>query len=602
MGFRNISPTLSDFENCAWEKAIEAAEKRECWDYSQLFETKAKECQEVGDKQAQEAFTLLNAAASLCLKEPTNTTSPFCPEFVGHEFRTADVDDFTDAHLEVFGQLIPKIKDPELRARIADIVWVRKRGHKVAEQAVSAYLASARRLEHTEKLWSPCIDRMKRAVTLAVLHGKNSQMFSPAIAHIEAMLMRKRDDTSPFLPAELMKILLQHKQGDCIKYAVLSGKLAVSAEKDNAWLRAKAYWDLQATWLRRAEDKEGSREARVNAATTHVKQANACISQASPDYSVAALHIQSAIEAFRRIGGEEDRIEKLHHELLEYQRKGAGQFGTVSAEAPIHDMHSLAVNAVEGKSFREAIYALATIQKPASYEYMRQDVERYRREYPLQHLFPRIQVDSMGRVTGHAFSTLSDDKESKEDPLRPDLLWHARIAQSVAVQGLFNPARRQILREHFVRVQDFAPIVANNPFVPEGREGLYARGLHAGLEGDFVVATHLLIPQLENSIRHVLAQNGVITSGLDDEGIQDVHLLGKMLYRSEMKEFFGTDITFDLQGLLLERFGANLRNLTAHGLMHHEAFFAPDAIYLWWMTLHLLCSITLVNKAQNESG
>ena len=180
------------------------------------------------------------------------------------------------------------------------------------------------------------------------------------------------------------------------------------------------------------------------------------------------------------------------------------------------------------------------------------------------------------------------------------MVLRARTTQSLAALGLIEPARNQILREHFVRVKDFAPLVANNPFVPEGREGLYAHGLHAGLEGNFAAATHLLIPQLENSIRHALAQNGVITSGLDPDGIQDVHLLGNMLYRPEMKRMFDEDITFDLQGLLVERFGANLRNQIAHGLMPHETFFSPDAIYLWWLTLHLLCRILLAHESQTE--
>ena len=600
MDFPETAPSLLDFENCAWENVVQTAEKKKCSNYRHLFAAKAGEAQEAGNEQARVVFVLLYAATSLHLNDPSSSTSPFCPMLTDFDGRTPDVDDFTDEQLEVFRLVIPKITDPEIRARIADIVWVRKRGYQLAEKAVSAYLASARRLEDTEKLWPPCIDRVKRAVTLAVLHGRNSQMFSPVIAHIEDMLARAKDENTSFLPAELMKVLLEHKQGDCIKYAELSGKFAVSAEKDNAWLRAKAYWDLQAIWLGRAEDNEGSREARIRAANTHVQEAEACIDQASPDYSVAALHIQSAIDAFRRIGGEEDRIEKLHHRLLEYQHEGAGQFGTVSAEAPIHDMHTLAVNAVEGKSFRDAMYALATLHKPSNLDYLRQEVERTRKEFPLQHLFPRIQVDSSGRVTGRVSSGLSDDTESREDAMRPDLLLRARTSQSIAVLGLIEPARHAIAREHYVRVHDFAPLISDNPFVPEGTEGLYARGLHAGVEGDFVVATHLLIPQLENSIRHVLAQRGLITSGLDSEGIQDVHLLGNMLYRPEMKVVFGENLTFDLQGLLVERFGANLRNKVAHGLMPHEAFFSPDAIYLWWLTLHLLCRILLARESQTE--
>ncbi len=600
MDFPQTAPTLTDFDNCDWECVVDSADDQECRAYRHLFAAKAGDLQEAGDEKARVVFVLLHAATSLHLKDPANDTSPFCPMLVDIDGRTPDVDDFTDEQLDVFNQLISRVKDSELRARIADIVWTRKRGHQIAGQAVDAYLESARRLEDTGNPWPLCIDRISRAVTLATLHGRNTQMYSQVMSHVKDMLDRQKDDYSSLLPAELMKILLDHRQGDCNAYAKLSGKFAAFAEKEEAWSRARAYWDIQAAWLGRAEDEESSREARIRSANTHVQEAEARIGQEPPDFLVAALYIQSAIEAFRRIGGETARIENLHRDLLNYQRKGAKQFGIVSAEAPIHEMHSLAVKAVEGKSFQEAMFALGKLHKPSKLENLRQQVERNRQEFPLQHLFPRIQVDSSGRTTGHASSAFSIGPESEEDPLRPYLLVHARTPQSIAAVGLIEPARLQILRDHFVRVEDLLPLVANNPFVPEGREGLYAHGLHAGLEGNFVVATHILVPQIENSIRHALTQHGAITSSLDSEGIQDVHLLGKMLFSPEIKEIFGEDLTFELQGLLMEPFGANLRNTVAHGLISHEGLFSPDAIYLWWLTLHLLCRIALVRDSQTH--
>ena len=174
--------------------------------------------------------------------------------------------------------------------------------------------------------------------------------------------------------------------------------------------------------------------------------------------------------------------------------------------------------------------------------------------------------------------------------------------RSWMVHARIEPAWRQILQEHYVRAQDLAPFVANNPFVPEGRESLFARGLHAGLEGEFVVAVHLLVPQLENSVRHVLTQHGLITSSLD-KGIQEVHLLGSMLCRPEMDDIFGEDITFDLKGLLVKSdtgVGDNLRNKVAHGLMDGIDFSRTDAAYLWWLTLHLLFRICLAREPLTE--
>jgi hypothetical protein len=161
------------------------------------------------------------------------------------------------------------------------------------------------------------------------------------------------------------------------------------------------------------------------------------------------------------------------------------------------------------------------------------------------------------------------------------------------------PGLAQLL-DHYVRVDDFAPIVSNNPFIPGGREDIYARGLYAGLTGDFLIAAHLLIPQLEHSIRSLLAQRGVFTSGLDAQGIQEERNLNTILYLPELQTIFGEDIVFDLQGLLVERSGSNLRNLMSHGLFDYEAFFSSQMSYLWWLTLHLCCLPILARMHREE--
>jgi hypothetical protein len=118
---------------------------------------------------------------------------------------------------------------------------------------------------------------------------------------------------------------------------------------------------------------------------------------------------------------------------------------------------------------------------------------------------------------------------------------------------------------------------------------IYARGLHAGLTGDFLVATHLLAPQLENSIRYLLSQEDTIVSKLTSQGIQDERDLNTLFkeYRTELIALFGKDLAFDLEGLLVEHFGSNLRNEIAHGLMSYDKFISLQSSYLWWLTLRL---------------
>jgi hypothetical protein len=216
-------------------------------------------------------------------------------------------------------------------------------------------------------------------------------------------------------------------------------------------------------------------------------------------------------------------------------------------------------------------------------------------------------MNAMGRV-------IARQPQDSEESLRADMFNNASYARGIHVQALLEPARQQILSEHYVRLDDFLPLLTNNPLVRPGRELIIARGLHSGLQGDFLTAVHLLIPQLEDSIRYLLSHLGIITSGLDDDGIQEEYNLNRMLTTSQLREplerVLGEDLVFDLRGLLVERFGANLRNDMAHGLISHDAFYSTAAYYLWWLTLHFY-SLPIVGRlpgtqtgaeqSQNES-
>ena len=66
-----------------------------------------------------------------------------------------------------------------------------------------------------------------------------------------------------------------------------------------------------------------------------------------------------------------------------------------------------------------------------------------------------------------------------------------------------------------------------------------------------MLALHLLLPQVENSIREILTAHGVITSKLESDATQDERDLGWMLTRPEMAKIFGEGMAFDLRGLLV---------------------------------------------------
>ena len=98
---------------------------------------------------------------------------------------------------------------------------------------------------------------------------------------------------------------------------------------------------------------------------------------------------------------------------------------------------------------------------------------------------------------------------------------------------------------------------------------------------------HILIPQLENSMRHVLNQQGVETTTLNQHGVQERWRFGAILQHEKTLATFGEDVTLDLQALLIEPRYGNLRNEITHGFMRTEHFFQATTIYLWWLIFRL---------------
>jgi hypothetical protein len=255
---------------------------------------------------------------------------------------------------------------------------------------------------------------------------------------------------------------------------------------------------------------------------------------------------------------------------------------------------------VKGQSFEDAILRLAYVAEPSRPAELRKRIEHNEGGGVFTQMFGATTVRSDGQISDTKPPLDSGDPKEREEAVVKEMYSQARTIDWIArAQVLIEPARQQVVAEHAARRVDLLFLVQDNPFVPVGREGLFLRGLHAGLHGDIVVALHLLLPQIENSIREILTTHGVITSKLESDTTQDERDLGWMLTHPQMAKIFGEGMTFDLRGLLVERFGLNLRNYLAHGLLAEQQMITPGALYAWWLVLRL-CSIPII-KAKNAT-
>jgi hypothetical protein len=179
------SLTLDDVLSSRWEEIINSCERREFDLYWRKFHEEADEAESTGNTTEAEVYLLLGRLTSMRLNLDA-PNQPFVPMMVWHERRSAILDDFSDEHLSVLEQLVPHVVDAELKARIADVLWVRNRNHRMARIAGDAYLDSAKVLEQPDR-WPYFLQRIERALQVARLVNAGD-VFERAINYVETLL------------------------------------------------------------------------------------------------------------------------------------------------------------------------------------------------------------------------------------------------------------------------------------------------------------------------------------------------------------------------------------------------------------------------------
>jgi hypothetical protein len=596
-----VELTLEDFNDFDWQQIIESSEERECRVYSRLFFEQAKKFELEGNQSALNVCILLGIVTSFF----PNWDSPKAPfkNGWGEPIGEGNPSGVTSEHWSILSTISPEIRDAELRARVADVMWVLKIGKfQMAQLAIDAYLEVAKILEDPSE-WTQGFHRIERAFQLASQLGRTGEPFKKVIAYIEDVLYRLDGEDPRWFSNRLMELLLEAKVGDPTKYASLAEKNASKAAAAHEWRRARDYWETEARWLEQANQAENHAKIKLLAAETYVSEARDRLMEEPPNYMIAAHELAEAIEAMRRTNAPKELVNQVHKMLLEAQERSAEQMQRYSFSVDIGNFVDEAREAISGKLLREAILYLAGSYQPKSIEDLRKQVLQYKEQFPFQWFIQSHQLTDQGRVTAIRPSiSLGEEKGSDEEVIRAEMYKEALRSQGLLGAATVGPMIYQINIEHYVRLRDLIEFVSNNPFVPPGHEMIYARGLYSGLTGDFLIAGHLLLPQVENSLRYLLYQRGAITSKFDADGIQDEYDLGKLLFMPEIIEILGSDLAFDLQGLLVNRYGCNLRNMAAHGLLSITALESEYVTYFWWVILYICCYPALINASNAKSA
>jgi hypothetical protein len=140
----------------------------------------------------------------------------------------------------------PDIGDAELRARLADVLWVRRRDHRMAVLAVHSYLESARTLEDAGSGFDH-VDRLGRARDLAASLGRGQrELYEEVLRRVGEAVDRVDESDVDFRSVRLLEILADSDPEDPGTLARSAGRHAEKAEEQSHWRAARRLRELEA--------------------------------------------------------------------------------------------------------------------------------------------------------------------------------------------------------------------------------------------------------------------------------------------------------------------------------------------------------------------
>lgn len=593
-----LTVTLKDFADSGWKKTLTGVAYDGYSSIWQAFSAAARTAIDEGRNEHGKVLWLLADACSMMLS-PSSLNEPFKPVAVFHDRRSVIPDDLFEADIDFFASIVAEIDDIRLKARLADLVWLKQKPRDItfALVAIDAYCAIPLDAENWVRDGREC---WARAISLSRMlkAGAGDRVVQMDASIITAFNGAEANDG--FLGLWLADLLKSNGLGRDHK-TVIAQKLedlANAFDGEGDLHRSRECFSAAAEWFRLIPDESKAAEMTTAVAEGWVKEAIARTSTSSPSHMVAASFYENAIQIYRTIPRSEravyqvdERIAELRSHLSDAGERSLGEMGLISTSGV--DISQLVENArksVSGRSATAALRAFANLHQGVKVDKMRESALERMRQHPLQSLFSATVMSHDGRVIAKrpAMSLGAEPSPDDEVGIRAEMVRDFGSLVSIIVQANIWPALEALLLEHRLCMEDFVGVAQESPIVPKDRAELFGRALFAGYDRDFVAALHLLIPQIEHMVRVHLKQAGAKTTNLDKDGIENENGLSTLMDLPEADVVFGKDLAFELRTLFCDAFGPNLRNELAHGLLSANACHSPYAIYAWWLGFRLV--------------
>lgn len=587
-----LQASAADFDYVDINSPLMAATTVDGHEASSLFGTAAKASAEAQRECEERVYAMLGAICSFYFK-PNEQAEPYGPMMRFAESRSAQPSDFSKPHAQMLASQIERVSHSGFRARLADLVWiVDRKQHVAAAAAITAYSeivkgiinksATLKRADADEHSYE-VPQYLRRALQIGKAIGWDKDVVIAARQQVAQLRLSSLAANNHFSYRRFATLDLEYQISD-------SAEIAAEAERLGASTPGEQKHDLYSLAARahRACKKQAERERCLLVAA----EALVDVADAQRHSAMAETHwLEKAIAEMRRLPAAKDRLRALKHRLVDTQSRVLDEMQEFSSSQDITDLVEQARDHIRDKPLSEALRILALLSKSPEPQKLKDEARQAIAEHPLSSLFGATHYDHDGKPVHRTPGGGLGDGDEEAQEVREKIAQSEKLRRSIVVCGQIEPARQVILLEHAVDEALVALLCRHSGFVPEDREGIFVSGILHFLQGDMIAALHTLLPQIENSFRHILRLHGEDVVKINEDMTQEDMSLSQMVgrLRPALESIFGAAIIADIENLNIYRGGPQLRDRATHGLLHQYAPFGPDAVYACSLVFRLVC-------------
>jgi Domain of unknown function (DUF4209) len=518
--------------------------------------------------------------------DPSNLRTPFGPMFVHAGNQSLIPDDLSEQQLNALEATLKEIDDPLYRARIGDVLWIRKKNVEAARIAVAAYFEAGKKVENPNKT-NDSMQLYERAIRLARQIEPKGELPKSVLSHLESRVKHYNGTDLSYFNYGALKILAEFKFGNFAELAEIAGRMADCARTECDFHCARNYFDLQAKHLMLAKNSSSAEIARINSARTFAEEAES--KEVDNEFIAALQHWMDAINAFKNRPLLRPEIPELRQRYTFAGERLESEMSTISSDKiDLSELIEESRAAVSNLAWADAFFTFVSKVQLIDPVALRERANELIHKNPLQAMTGTSFHDASGRKISHRPSAFTEDKDQIEKAICGFMEQIADQYRQIKVAACIAPMMRQLISDHKIDNSSFASILEDSAVIPDDRREWFYEAFAAGFRRDFSGALHVLIPQFENALRHVLQKNDITPKNIDADGVENFWGFERILNEPRAKDIFGTELVYELNSLLVEPLGQNFRNCMSHGLLSPNDFKGASANYLWWLILRIV--------------